>query len=218
MEKSSNIIFNNSLFFGISKTEFSSMIDCLGASEKIYNKNQSIINEGDPINFVGIVLKGSLKIIKTDYNGNEIIIADISEGDIFAEVFACAEIHYSPVSIISSSESNILFFDYRKIISGCGTSCVFHQKLISNMLNIVARKCLYLNRKIDIISKKSLRDKILTYFYYESGGQSKFSISLNRGEMANFLSADRSALSNELSKMKKDGIIDYHKNKFELHI
>ncbi len=181
-----------------------------------YGKNEIILNVGDSINFVGAVLEGSVKIIKTDYDGNESIIAEVLEGDIFAEVFACAEIFRSPVSIISATQSKVLFFDYRKIITSCSSSCIFHQKLISNMLNVVANKSLYLHRRIDIISKKSLRDKILTYFHYERMGRKRFFISMNREELASFLCADRSALSNELSKMKKDELIDYSKNEFVL--
>ncbi len=216
MQKKYLKIIENKLFNNISENNLNSLFSCLGSFEKVYGKNEIILNEGDNINFVGAVLEGSVKIIKTDYDGNETIIAEVLEGDIFAEVFACAEIFRSPVSIISVTQSNIIFFDYRKIITSCSSSCVFHQKLISNMLNVIANKSLYLNRRIDIISKKSLRDKILTYFHYESMGRNHFSISMNREELAIFLCADRSALSHELSKMKKDGLIDYSKNEFIL--
>lgn len=216
MEKNYNKIISNKLFNNISEKDFYSMLNCLGAFEKNYGKNELILNEGDSINFVGAVLEGSVKIVKTDYDGNEMIISQVLEGDTFAEVFSCAEIFRSPVSIISTTQSKILFFDYRKTITVCNSSCVFHQKLISNMLNVVANKCLYLNRRIDVISKKTLRDKILTYLHSESMGRNRFFINMNREELAKFLCADRSALSNELSKMKKDELIDYNKNEFIL--
>ncbi len=216
MEEYYKKIISNRLFNNISEKDFNSMLVCLGAFEKNYGKNEVVLNEGDSINFVGAVIEGSVKIIKTDYDGNEVIIAEILEGDIFAEVFACAKISRSPVSIISTVQSSVLFFDYKKIITACGSSCVFHGQLISNMLNVVASKSLYLNRRIDVISKKTLRDKILTNFHYESMGRKHFCLSMNREQLASFLCADRSALSNELSKMKKDGLIDYRKNEFTL--
>ncbi len=216
MQKNYSKIINNILFKNVSEKNFSSMIACLGSYDRRYNKNEIILNEGDNINFVGAVLEGAVKIIKTDYDGNEVIIAEVLEGDIFAEVFACAEICRSPVSIIASADSKVLFFDYRKIISTCSSSCMFHQQLIANMLNVIARKCLYLNRRIEVISKKTLREKILTYLYHESMGLEKFTISMKREELASFLCANRSALSNELSKMKEDGLIDYYKNEFKL--
>ncbi len=216
MQNNYNKILSNQLFKNISEKDFSCMLNCLAAFDRKYHKNETILNEGDNINFVGAVLEGSVKIINTDYNGNEIIIAEVLEGEIFAEVFACAEIFKSPVSIVSATQSVVLFFDYRKIISTCKASCSFHQQLVANMLKVVAHKSLYLNRRIDIISKKTLRDKIVAYFHYESMGRKRFSISMNREELANFLCADRSALSNELSKMKKDGLIDYNRNDFTL--
>ncbi len=216
MENNYQQILANNLFKGISPANLAAMLNCLGAYQKKYRKNTTILAEGEDIKFVGLVLAGAVKIIKSDYNGNQIIIAEIGEGDIFAEVFACAQIAASPVTIIAAAESIILFFDYRKIIATCSASCQFHQQLIANMLQIIAHKTLYLNRRIDIIAKRSLRDKILTYFNYEGLGKKEFSISLNREELADFLYADRSALSNELSKMKKDGLIDYHKNYFKI--
>lgn len=209
-------IINNQLFDKIDEKDLQGILTCLGAFEKIYSKNEIIVNEGDRINFVGIVIEGGVKILKTDYNGNEVIIAEVANGEMFAEVFACAEILKSPVSITATTNSCVMFFDYKKIISSCSSSCSFHQQLILNMIGILAKKSLYLNRRIDIISKRTLRDKILTYLNYERGGLNKFCISMNREEMANFLCADRSAVSNELAKMKKDGIINYKKNEFTI--
>ncbi len=217
MKNNYDNISDNKLFTGITAENLSAMFSCMGSYEKKYSKNENILYEGDTVNFVGIVLKGAVKIINSDYDGNEVVIAEVTEGDMFAEVFACAEIFRSPVNIVSASESVVLFIDYRKIVTTCSSSCAFHHKLISNMLKIIARKSLYLNRRIDIISKRTLRDKILTYFHYESMGRKHFTISMNREELANFLCADRSALSNELSKMKKDGLIDYNKNDFKLY-
>ena len=218
MTKNYNKIIKNKLFHNISEENFSSMLNCLSSFERSYGKNESIVNEGDPINFVGAVLEGSVKITRTDYDGNMVILAEVSEGDIFAEVFACAQISKCPVSIVSTTESRVLFFDYYKIITTCSASCIFHQQLIANMLNIVAQKSLYLNNRLNIISKKSLRNKLLTYFQYASMGQARFTIPMNREELAHFICADRSALSNELSKMKKEGLLDYHKNTFTLYL
>ncbi len=216
MSNKYNKISENMLFQHISDSDFSSMLTCLGAFERNYSKNETLLQVGDPIPFVGLVLEGSIQIIKSDYDGNEVIIAEISSGDTFAEVFACAEVSKSPVSILSITESHVLYFDYRKIISSCSSSCSFHQQLIANMLRVMAKKSLYLNKRIEIISKKTLREKILSYLYYESNGSKNIQISMNREELAKFLCADRSALSAELSNMKRDGILNYHKNNFEL--
>lgn len=209
-------IIGNPLFNGISQVDFASMLTCLGAFEKSFGKHQQIIQTGDTVDFVGIVAQGSVKIVNTDYHGNEVMVATVAEGDLFAEVFACVERLRSPVCVVALEETSVVFFDYRKMITTCTSGCQFHQQLITNMLNVLAKKTLYLNKRIDVISKRTLRDKILTYLYDQSQGLEKFTIPMNRENLANFLCADRSALSNELSKMKRDGLIDYHKNTFTL--
>ncbi len=216
MKNSLQQILKNPLFDGISISTLNSILNCIGTTEKEYKRNEFILHEGDNIELIGIVVSGSVKVIKTDLNGNEIIITEVYQGDMFGEIFACADIFHSPVSIYCDIDSSIIFFNYRKIISTCGSACQFHQKLISNMLKIIARKGLYLNQRIDIISRKTLREKIIAYFNFTSNGLKKFKIPFNREELANFLCADRSALSNELSKMQKDGLIAYNKNEFQL--
>ncbi|MGL5259307.1 MAG: Crp/Fnr family transcriptional regulator [Lachnospiraceae bacterium] len=216
LEEKYKILKTNYLFHQVNMDEFKGMIACLDAKEKTFKKNEFILRVGDPISFVGIVLKGSIKIIKEDIEGNQQVIAKLVEGELFGETFACADISRSPVAIQGTQECEILLLDYGKIIHTCSSTCISHQKLVENMLKILAMKNLYLNQKIDIISKRTLREKIISYFEYERKGRSTFSISFNREELANYLCADRSALSNELSKMQKEGIIRYQKNNFEI--
>lgn len=216
MKKYLDIMRNNLLFGGITPLELESMLGCLEARSQSYGKKETILLSGSPIDFVGMVLSGSVKIIKEDMDGNDVLLAEIGVGELFGEVFACAEISHSPVSIVAMDNSEVMFFNYQKIITTCQRSCVFHAKLTENMLRILAQKNLLLNQKIDILSKRSLREKILCYFMYQSKGKRVFAIPLNREELASYLSADRSALSAELSKMQKDGLILYHKNQFEM--
>ncbi len=216
MKGSYKTIINHALFEGVLENELDSILTCLGSFERKYKKNQTIMNESDYINYIGFVVSGTITITKCDYYGNEVIITKINEGDIFGEVFACAKILTSPVTVVASSEATVLFLDYKKIITTCTSACMSHQKLISNMLTVISHKTLYLNKRVDILSKKTLRDKIITFLNYESNNSSIFTIAMNREELAKFLCADRSALSNELSKMQSDCIIKYHKNTFEL--
>lgn len=216
MKKYFDIVKKNSLFAEIGFSDFDALFNCLDAKEKVYDKNAPVLLEGDAIRFVGIVLSGSVKIIKEDSNGNQTIITEAGPSELFAEAFACAGIFHSPVSIIAGEKSKILFFDYRKVITTCKRSCAFHQMLTENMLKILAQKNLFLNQKIEIISKRALREKILAYLAYVGNGAKKFTIPLNREDLASYLCADRSAVSNELSKMQKDGMIKYKKNVFEV--
>ena len=173
---------------------------------------------GDAVNFVGMILSGSVQIIKEDPDGRVAILTELSISDIFGEVFACAGISHSPVTIQASEDSEILFIDYNKIITSCSSACPFHARLIENMLKLIAVKNLLLNQKIEILSKRTTKEKLLCYFDLQRGAARKFNIPFNREELARYLCVDRSAMSNELCKMRDEGLIRFIKNTFEILI
>jgi CRP-like cAMP-binding protein len=193
-------------------------ISCLSAKEYNYSKKQSIFMFGDtPKNF-GIVLSGNVQVVKEDYYGNRSIVAMIGEGMLFGEVFAFADIKKLPVSVIATTESKILLIDYDKLIHSCTQACSFHSKLIYNLLHIVASKNIMLNQKIELLSKRTTREKLLAYLMIEAQktGSNSFHIAFNRQELADYLSVDRSAMSAELGKLRDEGVIEFHKNQFKL--
>lgn len=206
----------NSLFEGITYEELSSMFNCLGAFAKTFDKKEMILQSGDPTRYMGIVISGSVKVLKEDCFANETILMEVGVGDTFGEVFACADVSHSPVTVIAKEKSEVLFLNYKKVITTCNHSCEFHARLTENLLKIIANKCLSLNKKLEIVSQRTTREKILSYLLYVGKGKKKFKISMNREEMANYLCVDRSAMSAELSKMKKEGLIRFDKNEFEI--
>lgn len=211
-----HILEKNPLFQSIPKEDLSSLLDCLGASEKKVSKSTVLVYAGDKIESIGIVISGCLRISRVDNFGNDSIVTTITEGNIFAEVFIAANVEISPVTITALEDSVIVFLNYRKLLTTCKNSCPSHVRLTENLLTIIAKKSLYLNKRIEILSKRTMRDKIFTFLEIESKGKESFIISLNREEMANYLCVDRSALSAELSRMQKDGLIRYVKNEFEI--
>lgn len=217
MKKNFEIIKNSPLFKDIPFDDFEPMFDCLGAKAVEYKKNQMILLSGDTVNSVGLVLSGSVKIIKEDEQGNAVLLTELAAPELFAEVFACAGIKHSPVTVQACQNCEILFMDYKKIITSCSSACPFHAKLIENMLSLLAKKNLLLNQKIDVLSKRSIREKLFCFFDLQRGSNKKFTVPYNREEMAHYLCVDRSALSNELGKMRDEGLIQFHKNEFELY-
>jgi CRP-like cAMP-binding protein len=191
------------------------MFNCLSARTDYYKKDDIILLSGNTVDFVGLVLSGNVKIIQEDKNGNIVIITEIAASEIFGEVFACAGISQSPVTIIAKEDVKILFINYKKIITSCTSSCIFHTKLIENMLKLIAKKYLELNQKIEILSKRTTREKLLFFFDMQRGIAKKFTIPFNREELAHYLCVDRSAMSNELCKMRNEGLIIFNKNIFE---
>ncbi len=216
MKKYFEILKFNPIFSEIEENEFASILSCLNSSAKKYTKNETIIMAGDFISKIGVLISGSANIIKNDLEGNQLIVSELAQNDIFAESIVCAGIGASPVTVIATSNCEVLFLDYAKVINVCSNSCTFHSKLISNLISIIANKNLLLNQKIDILSKRSIREKTLHFLKLYAKGENKLTINLNREQLANYLCVDRSALSAELSRMQKDKIISFKKNQFEL--
>lgn len=209
-------IKNNPLFHGIAFSDFERMLSCLSAKTARYKKDEVILLSGDTVSFVGLILSGSIRIIKEDVYGHSTILAELAAGEIFGEVFACAGISQSPVTVQTAEDSEILFIDYKKIITLCTAACSFHTALIENMLKLIAKKNLMLNQKIEILSKRTTREKLMCFFDMQRGPVKKFAISFNREELAHYLCVDRSAMSNELCKMRDEGLILFYKNIFEI--
>jgi len=218
MKKFLTILKTVSLFEGIDESDLQSLLSCLCAKTESFDKKQIVFMNGDSAEKVGIVLSGQVQVVKEDYYGNTAIVGIVNVGGLFGETFACADIKILPVSVITTTESEILFIDYRKIINQCNNSCSFHSKLIYNMMKILAMKNIMLNQKIELISKKTTREKLLA-FLYSTAKKTKsntFTIEYNRQELANYLSVDRSAMSAELCKMRDEGILKFNKSQFEL--
>lgn len=194
------------------------LLGCLSAKIKHFKNDEPIFSDGDAAESVGIVLSGSVQVVKHDFYGNRNLVASIRRGQLFGEAFACADVKMLPVSVISAEESDIMLVDYRKIITTCSHTCLFHNRLIFNMLKIVASKNIVLSQKIECISKRTTKEKLLAYLLQEAKrqGSRSFSIPFNRQELADYLCVDRSAMSSELGKLQQEGRIMFHKNRFEL--
>lgn len=206
------------LFEGIQDGEMEHVLQCLGAKERTYQKHEIVIRRGEIVEAVGIVLAGNVHIIKEDFWGNRTIIAEVGIGETFAEVYAATLKEPIEVEILANSKSNVVFLNMRELMQLCHSQCSFHNHIIRNFMTILATKNLFLTRKMEHISKRSTREKILSYLSEMSLKQGGTTIILpfNRQEMADYLSVERSAMSRELGKMQKDGIITVNKNVFRL--
>lgn len=212
------LIAGSSLFSGVEPQQVRAMLSCLDAREKTFSKGSTIFRVGDTTHYMGLVLEGSVRIEREDYWGNRTVIGFFEPGQSFAEVYACVSNLTLDVNAIAADNARVLLLDVRKITTMCSSSCVFHAQLIRNLLNIVARRTHALTRKIEHISKRTTRDKLLSYLsdQAEIVGSKSFCIPFDRQELADYLSVDRSAMCAELSRMKREGLLDYHKNHFEI--
>ena len=218
MKKFSEILKKCPLFAGIGEEDLLRMLSCLGATVDTYDKKYTVLAEGYPAKHIGIVLSGSVQVIQIDYYGNRSILSNIGPSEVFAEAFACAEAKSIPVSIIANEPSEIMLIDCQHILHTCQNHCGFHQQLIFNLMKDLATKTILFHQKIDITAKRTTRDKLMTYLMLEAkkAGHASFTIPFDRQELADYLEVDRSGLSAEIGKLKKEGVLDTQKNHFIL--
>lgn len=209
---------NSPLFSGIKKEDMGAMLSCTGYHISSYTKGQVIALENERIRHVGIVLNGAVDMIKEDIWGNKTLLARIGREELFGESFACSEDNLSLVTFIAPEKTKVLFIPFHRIMHTCSMACEFHHKLVENMVGIIAGKNRELMKKVEVVSRKSLREKILAYLSHQAQrtGNRYFALPLTRQELAEYLCADRTALSRELASMKNDGLIDFEKNMFRI--
>ena len=207
-----------SLFDGIADEDILPMLNCIGGYVRCYDKKETVFAEGDKACLVGIVLAGKVQIEQCDIDGNRSIVGTAEESGMFGETFACAGVKLLPVNVVASEKSEILIADCSRIICSCSNSCKFHNKMIYNLLKMVAEKNIKFNKKLEILSKRTTREKLMAYLKMvaKEKGVKRFEIPFDRQELADYLQVDRSGLSVEMSKLSDEGIIVYRKNCFEL--
>ena len=205
------------IFKGIKEDEIKHLLDCTNAVTKSFKKNEIIIHQGQKINSIGYIIKGCVKISRTNFDGSEITVAYAQKDETFAETFALAN-KQSIVYVTAKEDSCISFINVNKIISTCPKNCTFHKKILENLLRTISSKNLVLQEKIEILSQKSLKDKILMFLqkYKTETNKEIFKLPFSREEIATYLGVNRTALSRELSKLKSEGIIDFEKNLFKI--
>lgn len=209
---------DTALFGGIKKEDMGAMLSCTGYHISTYSKGQVIALENEKIRHVGIVLSGAVDMVKEDVWGHKTLLARIGKEELFGESFACCEDNLSLVTFSAPEDTRVLFIPFHRIMHTCSMACEFHHKLVENMVRIIAGKNRELMKKVEVVSQKTLREKILAYLSHQSQRAENryFEIPLSRQELAEYLCADRTALSRELASMKADGLIDYDKNMFRI--
>lgn len=218
MKKYFHILRKGPLFHRIADKNLLALLGCLGATVACYEKNETIIAEGEPAKYIGIVLSGSAQVMRVDYFGNRSIIAGVEPSEIFGESFALAEVQAIPVTVVANEPSDVLLIDCARVMRSCGNACEFHRQLIDNLTKDVATKNLMFHQKIEITSKRSTREKLMTYLLLQAkkNNSDSFDIPFDRQELADYLEVDRSGLSAQISRLRSEGLIRNQKNHFEL--
>lgn len=206
------------LFRGVEPGEIEAMLQCLGAKSRTFSKGEVIYREGDTVESMGLVLTGEVQVENTDLWGNKSILDTITPGFVFAETYACIPGEALMVSVVALKQTEVLFLNTARILETCPKSCAHHARLIRNLLLISSWKNLRLSRRIFHTSSKTIRGRVLSYLSHQVSQQGSYEITIpwNRQQLADYLSVDRSALSGELGKMQKEGILAVDKNRFRM--
>lgn len=218
MEKYFPILENSPLFIGIRQEELGEMLHCLQARTAQYAKGAYILHAGTPVDSLGVLLSGKALVIQEDFWGSRNLMASLSPGQCFAETFACTPQVPLNVSVVAEIPSEILFLNVQRILAVCPESCTHHTRMVRNLLTEMARKNIAFSQKLTHLGQRSTRAKLLSYLSAESQrqGSVSFDIPFNRQQLADYLFVERSGLSQELCKMRDEGLIAFHKNHFSL--
>lgn len=202
------------LFQGISEEEIAALLACLGAQQRRFKKGAVIFAEGTATESIGLVLSGMAIVSSGDLWGNVSILGHVPPGSVFAEAYACIPGQPLLITVTAAEDTELLLLRAGRILSPCAQQCPFHARLGRNLLSICAHKSLQLSQKILHTSPKSIRGRLMSYFSQcaRQCAGSAFSIPYNRQQLADYLNVERSALCAELSRMRRDGLIEYRKN------
>lgn len=207
-------ILASALFEGIDEKAAEDIIAELGAYEREYAPSEWIFSGGDMTNAAGIVISGTVCIENVDFRGNSNLIARLGRGDIFGEAFAAAGVPLR-VDVTAEEECRILFVPAGGLL--LTSELPLMGRIRENFIRLLAEKNVMLSAKLECVSKRTVREKVMTFLSMQAARRGReFDIPFDRQQMADYLCTDRSALSAELSRLKKEGIIDFRKNHFVL--
>ena len=218
MEKYLAVLQKCPLFEEIAPGEIFSMLKCLGAQVKLFDKKDFLLSEGDAAGHIGLVLEGAVRIEQTDYFGNRSILGRAGPGELFGESFACAGIDTLPLDVTAAESGAAMFLDCGRILRTCTSACTFHQKLVYNLMKIMAQKNLAFHRRFGIAARRTTREKLLAYLAAQAKdtGCASFTIPFDRQQLADHLLVDRSGLCAEISRLRAEGLLECRKNRFTL--
>ncbi len=219
MEKYLKIFKKSPLFQEIAEDDLLRMLTCLGAKILSFGKRQTIMAEGSAVHAIGLLLSGSAQVIQLDYDGNRSILSGLSPSEVFAEEFACAMEPSLPIAVVANEPCEVMLLDSNHILHTCANHCAFHRQLIYNLTRVLARKTVRFHSRAQIISCRTTRERLLTYLlqYAKEKDSRSFDIPFDRQALADYLEVDRSGLSTEIGRLRREGVLDSHKRHFVLH-
>lgn len=213
-----SVIRKNTLFAGMTEDEIRKHFGTFSAFFKAYDKGEILNMTGTPLTRFGLVVYGCVEILTDDIEGNRAMMAEVVAGNTFGESLCFLQTQNPDIYICAAENAGVFWLSPQRLFSGeFSAETAILEKRFAEM---IAKRTLAMNHRIQILSKLTLRDKIMTYFSFlaKNNFSDCLTVPFNREDMATYIGTNRSALSRELSAMQKEGILEFHKNTFRLHI
>ena len=207
------------LFQGMEEEELLALLDCMGGALRRYPRGTAVLQAGDPATHLGVVLSGKVQVSRIRADGQRIVMGEMGPGRLFAESYACAGADSLPVSVTASADTAVLLRDCRRLSTPCASACKAHGKLIHNLLWVLAEKNLFLSGKLDHLSGRTIRERLLSYLEAEAGrtGRTTVVVPFDRQALADYLCVDRSALSRTIGQLQREGTLEVQGRRFRLN-
>ena len=220
MKEYPQIIRSSTLFSGISEEELTAMLSCLETREERFPKDTFLLRTGDTAESIGLVLSGSVLIVQEDIWGNRNILSRAGAGQTFAAAYACAPGSLLNVSVLAETPVTAMFLNVKRVLNVCPSACAHHSRIIRNLLGELAEKNLRFGEKLTHMGQRTTRAKLMSYLSAEAQrlGTCEFDIPFSRQQLADYLAVERTGLSQELGKMRSEGLLDFHKSHFVLKV
>ena len=214
-----DLLKKTSIFTGLTGEEIQAALNCLHAKIEDYPKGTYLLRTGDHVEAVGLLLAGRTLIVQEDFWGNRNLLANILPGQLFAEAFACSPGEVMRCSVVADMMCSVAWLDINRVLNICPASCGHHKRMVQNLISDLARKSIQLNEKLTHMGQRTTREKLLSYLSAEAQrqGTTRFYIPFNRQQLADYLSVERSAMSNALCKLRDEGVLSFQKNYFQLY-
>ncbi|BBB90736.1 MAG TPA: Crp/Fnr family transcriptional regulator [Methylomusa anaerophila] len=213
-----DVLLHSPLFAGINADSLAAVINCLQPKVSAYPRNSYVAVEGESFTGLGILLAGKATVIKENAAGSRIVMTMMGAGDMFGEIITFSSTQIWPMSVNAQTECEVMFLPSVKIMGTCANICGSHKQLITNMLKIVSEQAVMLNRKVEYLAIKGMREKISTYLLeqHKLTARNTFIMTLNRNDLADFLNVSRTALSREMGRMRDEGMIEFYRSSVKI--
>lgn len=204
------------LFGDIGTEQCRRMIECFQGREQLFPAGATAADYGVESHEIGILLSGRAEVIRIDADGGRTILERLDAGEPFGRMLSMSGGGGDAVTVTAETECQVLFLDYRRIMSRCANACPFHEQLERNLIRIIAEKARRLSARVEVLSRRTIREKLLCYFAMQQEGDGSFLLPFSLSRLADYISADRSAMMRELKKLREEELVTIDRRRVTL--